>query len=189
MGPPWSHCQRKVFRLLFSSEGVPGSKRWACPGSIIGRRGTLMGLMVWKARETRNPPSPSYSLGLALEAGTAWVPMSEKRWCSHMETGRGWGLWVQAILSSDCLAACSFGFYAPFLSCAKPQKDISFVSSSPWGWSPHVSRSARRDRRFLRWPTERKVRVVWAGDDPLHSTLRDWDASIMSNGFQISFLV
>lgn len=38
-----------------------------------------MGLMVWKARETRNPPLPSSSLGLALEAGTAWVPVGEKR--------------------------------------------------------------------------------------------------------------
>lgn len=127
----------------------------------MGKGAPWRGPRVWKASKTRNPPSPGCSLGLALQVGTAWVAVGEKRWCSHMEAGRGWGLWAEAIWYSDCSAARSLGLYA--LSCAK---------LSPRGWSPCVSRGARRDRRFLRWPPECKVRVAWAGDDP--SGHRQW---------------
>lgn len=113
-----AYCQRKVFRMLRSS-GVPDSNGLAYPGPVVRRGGTLMGPTgvegkLW-AEEQRNPPALGWSPGLALEAGTAWVPMGEKRWCSCMEAWESESAGVCGLrpLYLQIIESCVLWLYVP----------------------------------------------------------------------------
>lgn len=56
-----------------------------------------------QAGEPRSPPAPGWSLGLALEAGTSWVPTGEKRWCSCMDVREAESVGVCGLRPSNLL--------------------------------------------------------------------------------------
>lgn len=97
--------------------GVPDSKGWSYPGSIVGRGGPLMGPTEGRLQteEPRNPPASGWSLGLAVEAGTSWVPMGEKRWCSSMEAREAESVGVCGLRPSNLpiVQLRALGLYAP----------------------------------------------------------------------------